>query len=437
MIKEIRLPEISENVESGEVIQVMVAVGDVIEQQQSIIEVETEKAAFEVPSPEKGKVTTVEVHEGQEIHVGDVIIKIDTDIEAKAPEKKPPEPEPAAAEQERATAHEPVEATAETAEVKKPPAEIKQVPAVEERVEHGASAILAGPLVRKLAHELGIDINKVRGSGPEGHVSTDDVKEYARSMITGIGAQPGMTAAKPLPDFSKWGEIEQQPMSRIRKKIAENLGYGWSIVPQATHYDKADITELEKFRAEYKQKVEEAGGKLTITSIILKVVASGLKTFPKFNASVDAGKAEIIYKKYVHIGVAVSTERGLLVPVVKDVDKKDILQLAVELTGLADRTREGKAAPEDMVGGNFTISNLGGIGGVNFAPIVYWPQVAILGVSRAEEKPVYVDGQIQPCSILPLSISYDHRIIDGSDAARFLKWVAERLEKPFLLAVEE
>jgi len=240
-----------------------------------------------------------------------------------------------------------------------------------------------------------------------------------------------------LPDFTKWGNVEKKAMTTTRKKIVDTPRYTWSNVPQVTQYDQADITVLEEFRRQYSQKVEEAGGKLTITSILLRVVALALKEFPIFNASLDTEREEIIYKKYYHIAVAVDTDRGLLVPVIRDVNKKNILELSVELTELAEKARQHKVTPDDMVGGNFTISNLGGIGGTNFAPIIYWPQVAILGVARASQRPVYISGRFEPRLILPLSLSYDHRIIDGTESSRFLRWVAEALEKPFLLAIQE
>jgi pyruvate dehydrogenase E2 component (dihydrolipoamide acetyltransferase) len=226
-------------------------------------------------------------------------------------------------------------------------------------------------------------------------------------------------------------------MTVTRRRIAETLSYAWSNVPHVTQHDQADITGLEQFRRGYVERVQQAGGKLTVTSILLKVVASALKTFPTFNASVDAERDEVVLKKYYHVNVAVDTDRGLLVPVVRDVDTKSILELSVELAGLAEKARANKLTPEEMTGGTFTISNLGGIGGTAFAPIIYWPQVAIMGVARARQQAVYVDGQLQPRLVLPLSLSYDHRIIDGAEGVRFLRWIAQTLERPFLLAVQE
>jgi pyruvate dehydrogenase E2 component (dihydrolipoamide acetyltransferase) len=260
------------------------------------------------------------------------------------------------------------------------------------------------------------------------------VKNYSR-QIRGEGA-PAAVQQVALPDFSKWGEIERKPMTNIRRKTAEHLATAWSNIPQVTQFDKADVTELENYRKRFSEKVESMGGKLTITAILIKVAASALRAFPQFNASVDMGKTEIIYKKYIHIGVAVDTDRGLLVPVIRNVDDKNILQLSVELTQLAERARNKKLTLEEMQGGTFTVTNLGGIGGTHFSPIVNFPEVAIIGISRGNVEPVYNDGRFEPRTMLPLSLSYDHRIIDGADAARFLRWICEALQDPFLMALE-
>jgi pyruvate dehydrogenase E2 component (dihydrolipoamide acetyltransferase) len=240
----------------------------------------------------------------------------------------------------------------------------------------------------------------------------------------------------PLPDFSRWGEIERKPMRAVRRKTAEHLSYAWSTIPHVTHSDKADITELEQLRKRYETKGEAGAAKVTVTAIAVKVVASALKTFPQFASSVDMPREELIYKKYCHIGVAVDADRGLLVPVIRDVDKKNILQLSAELAELAEKARNRRIAPEEMEGGVFTITNLGGIGGTHFSPIVNSPEVAILGIARARMEPVFLHGMFQPRLMLPLSLSYDHRVIDGADAARFLRWVAEALEQPSLLPLE-
>ena len=441
MVEEIRLPEISENVESGEVIEILVKEGDFIQVEEPIVELETEKAAFEVPSPVSGKVVEINIQQGQEVKVGQTLIKVDTEAqkgqEKTSPTKQPkPENKKPAVEQKAVESSHSEKIPKET-ESEGPSTEVEQIELAEKEPVSTTATAPASPSVRQLARELGIDVNEVAGSGPDSRISADDVKKYAKSLIAGVPVAASAKQSKALPDFTKWGSIERKAMTATRKKIADTLNYTWSNVPQVTQYDQADITILEQFRHQYSQKVEEAGGKLTITSILLKVVASALKEFPIFNASVDEEKEEIIYKKYFNIAVAVDTDRGLLVPVVRDVDKKGILQLSVELTQLAEKTRQHKVSPEEMTGGNFTISNLGGIGGTSFAPIIYWPQVAILGVARSSKRPVYINGGFEPRLILPLSLSYDHRIIDGAEALRFLRWIAENLEKPFLLAIQE
>jgi pyruvate dehydrogenase E2 component (dihydrolipoamide acetyltransferase) len=319
----------------------------------------------------------------------------------------------------------------------KPRPEVRPKP--EKRPEPEARELIAAaPSVRRLARELGIDINEVAGSAPGGRVSEEDVRNYARSIILNVArVKPAVqSVAATLPDFTQWGEIERKPMSGIRRKTSAAMSEAWQTIPHVTHFDQADITELEEQRERFGKKVEASGGKLTITAIAIKVAASALKVFPQFNASVDAQAEEIIYKKYCNIGVAVDTDRGLLVPVIKDADKKNILELAVELTELSEKARNKKITIEEMQGSSFTITNLGGIGGMNFSPIINSPEVAILGIARAALQGVFVDGQIAPRLMLPLALSYDHRLIDGADAARFLRWVVEALQQPLLLALE-
>ena len=295
----------------------------------------------------------------------------------------------------------------------------------------------AAPSVRRMARELGVDINGVPGSGSSGRISIDDVKAHARNLMSGAGAaSAGAAKGFALPDFSHWGEIDRQPMRAVRRKTAEHLAAAWATIPHVTQHDLADITALEELRKKYAKQVEEAGGHLTVTAIALKIVAAALKVFPQFNASIDIAAEEIIFKKYVHIGVAVDTDRGLLVPVVRDVDTKNIIQISVELADLSEKARTRKLSLEEMQGGCFSVSNLGGIGGTSFTPIVNAPEVAILGISRARTEPVYRDGAFVPRLMLPLSLSYDHRAIDGADGARFLRWVADAFEQPFLLALE-
>jgi pyruvate dehydrogenase E2 component (dihydrolipoamide acetyltransferase) len=298
----------------------------------------------------------------------------------------------------------------------------------------------AAPSVRRLARELGIDIRRVTGSGPDGRISPDDVQSFVRNALSG-GAAPGTgTPPQGLPDFSRWGEIERRPMSNIRRKTAERLSYAWNAIPHVTQHDKADITALEALRKQYGPQAEKAGGKLTVTSIALKVAERAIRRFPQFNASIDQARNEIVFKKSIHIGIAVDTERGLLVPVIRDVDRKGIIELSVEVSAVSEKARAGKLSLDEMQGGGFTITNLGGIGGTAFTPIVNWPDVAILGISRGAYEPIWKPseslpdgGHFEPRLMLPLSLSYDHRVIDGADAARFLRWVAEAFEQPFVL----
>jgi len=295
----------------------------------------------------------------------------------------------------------------------------------------------AAPSVRRMARELGVDINQVAGTGPSGRISVEDVKGHAKRLVAS-GGRGGAPAAEPLPDFSRWGDVERQAMRAVRRKTAEHLSVAWQTIPHVTQFDLADITALEELRKKYAQQTEAAGGNLTVTAIAVKVVASALRVFPQFNASIDFGADEIVLKKYVNIGVAVDTDRGLLVPVIRSADQKNIVQLAVELAQLSEKARTRKIALEEMQGGCFSISNLGGIGGTYFTPIVNAPEVAILGISRGSMQPVYQKdtGGFVPRMMLPLSLSYDHRVIDGADGIRFLRWVAQALEDPFLLSLQ-
>jgi pyruvate dehydrogenase E2 component (dihydrolipoamide acetyltransferase) len=295
----------------------------------------------------------------------------------------------------------------------------------------------AAPSVRRMARELGVDINEVAGTGPSGRISVDDVKAHTKRLVA-TGGRGGGAAAAPLPDFSRWGDVERQAMRAVRRKTAEHLSAAWQTIPHVTQFDLADITALEELRKKYSKQTEAAGGNLTVTAIAVKVVASALRVFPQFNASIDFAADEIVLKKYVNIGVAVDTDRGLLVPVIRNADQKNIVQLAVELAQLSEKARTRKISLEEMQGGCFSISNLGGIGGTYFTPIVNAPEVAILGVSRAAMQPVYQKdtGGFVPRMMLPLSLSYDHRVIDGADGIRFLRWVAQALEDPFLLSLQ-
>ncbi|HWO93772.1 MAG TPA: 2-oxo acid dehydrogenase subunit E2, partial [Dehalococcoidia bacterium] len=313
-----------------------------------------------------------------------------------------------------------------------PPQAAPTVPAVPSTASAPAS-----PSVRRIAREIGVDISQVTGTGAGGRITEEDVKNFARQILSSLGggaiapspARPGGGPA--LPDFSKWGEVERKPMSGVRRKTAEHLSHAWLAIPHVTQFDKADMTVLEEIRPKYAGEVERQGGKLTVTAIITKIVATALRKFPQFNASIDLATSSIVYKKYVHIGIAVDTEHGLLVPVVRNADQKNIVQIAVEIHQLAEKAKARKLSLDEMSGGSMSITNLGGIGGTAFTPIVNWPEVAILGISRGAVEAVFKDGQIVPRQMLPLSLSYDHRVIDGADAIRFLRWVVDAIEQPF------
>jgi len=428
-IVEFRVPDLGENIESADVINVLVKKGDTISKDQGVIEIETDKATIEVPSSVEGKIVELNVKSGDKVKVGDVLLKVETSGEVPAEKKKSAEKKETSKEKEEKS---------EVTEEKKGEERNGKVEEMKPGERDDQPPILRGsapaaPSVRRIARELGVDINKVPGSGEDGRISMDDVKAYVKKIMSGKTEAVGLGIQKEaLPDFSKYGKIERAAMSKIREKTATHLSYAWTVTPHVTQFDKTDITEFEKDRKELSKKVEEHGAKLTVTGILIKIIAEGLKKFPQFNSSIDMESKEIIYKKYINIGVAVDTEFGLLVPVIKNADKKNLIDISVELNTLAEKARNKKLSLDELQGGCFTITNLGGIGGTYFTPIVNSPEVAILGVSRGNYEPVYnkKDGTFEPRLMLPLSLSYDHRIIDGADAIRFLRWVCEALEEP-------
>jgi pyruvate dehydrogenase E2 component (dihydrolipoamide acetyltransferase) len=488
---EFKVPELGENVTTGDVLRVLVKPGETIARDQPVIELETEKATVEVPSSVAGVVKDIRVKPGDKVQVGAVILTVDENgsgspkpaepaqagaggaTPAEPPEDAAPNPRqpqgepkpdqqpsddqqkppadqkvvsmPRAARPEPAAAPRPAEATraAEPPKATEPPkpAAASAAAGGPPPVDRGPAAP-ASPGVRRLAREIGADINEVQGTGPDGRISEEDVKEYARRILTSVprgAAAPrpaaGVPGATPLPDFTRWGEVERQPMSNIRRTTAMRLSHAWNAVPHVTQFDKADITGMEELRRKYREQVRQAGGDLTVTAMLVKVLAVAVKQFPQFNASLDFDNDEILFKKYVNVGIAVDTERGLLVPVIRNADQKNLTQIAIEVHQLAQRARERKLTLEDMSGGVITISNLGGIGGTYFTPIVNWPEVAILGVSRGTTHPVWRNNTFEPRQLLPLSLSYDHRVIDGADAMRFLRWVVDAIEQPFLLSL--
>jgi pyruvate dehydrogenase E2 component (dihydrolipoamide acetyltransferase) len=476
MPTEFKIPELGENVTSGDVVRVLVKPGDAVSKDQPVLELETDKATIEVPSTVSGTVKEVKVKQGDKVSVGQLVLTVDGDGAADGAEKRErdkaptteskeppkaagaaagdkPKSQPIGAPEEGGLSQEapgqaatPAPSRTEEAPSKPKRGEVVDItrgarsssaaPAAQPQPESGTSeaTVAAAPSVRRLARELGVDIGRVSGSGPDGRVSAEDVQAFARGPASAPHA-PAPAGESALPDFSKWGEVERKPMSNIRRKTAEHLSHAWHVIPHVTQHDRADTTALETLRKQHAPQAEKAGGKLTMTAIALKVVAAALREFPQFNSSLDLGRNEIVYKKSVHVGVAVDTERGLLVPVVRDVDRKGILELSADLARLSDKARAGKLSLDEMQGGGFTITNLGGIGGIAFTPIVNWPEVAILGISRATQEAVYIDQKFEPRLMLPLSLSYDHRVIDGADAARFLRWVAEAFEQPFVLAL--
>ena len=300
------------------------------------------------------------------------------------------------------------------------------------------SSIPAAPSARRLARELGVNIQDIQGSGSGGRISMDDVTAYARRLLAGGAGGGRAAAAAPLPDFSAWGAVERKPMSGVRRATAHHLTQAWNTVPHVVQHDRADMTSIDALRKHLSKKSEAEGrSPVTITAFLMKTLAAALKKFPQVNSSVDLQNEEIIYKQYIHIGVAVDTDRGLLVPVVRDVDQKDIYQLADDIAHAAEKARARKLSLDDMQGGSFTISNLGSLGGGAFGPIVNWPEVAILGVARAKMEPVWADGAFVPRLMMPLSLSYDHRVVDGADGVRFLRWVVEALEQPALIWLDQ
>jgi pyruvate dehydrogenase E2 component (dihydrolipoamide acetyltransferase) len=445
MAIEIKLPELGESIDSATVTRVLVKVGDTVKAEQPILEVDTDKASVDVPASSSGSVKEIRVKEGDVINVGQVVLTLEEAAGAATPPPaaQAPEPSPAKTEPVKSPT---VEKKPAQPEVKKeapqqaasssrtpPPPVSPPPPQAQPSPEQALDEVDAAPSLRRMARELGIDIHAVAGSGAEGRITEEDIRNYARSIILNASGVESVAKVSRIPDFSRWGAVETKAMSGVRRAIAERMYNSWSSIPHVTQFDTADITELE---AERKSLEKQAGGKLTVTAIALKVAAAALKVFPQFNVSVDPLKGEIISKKYIHIGVAVDTEHGLLVPVIRDVNHKNILELSEELTQAAEKARNRTLSLEEMQGGTFTITNLGGLGGVNFTPIVNSPEVAILGISRSAIRPVFLEGEFKPRLILPLALSYDHRAVDGADGARFLRWVAEAFERPLKLLLE-
>ncbi|GGJ87717.1 dihydrolipoyllysine-residue acetyltransferase [Deinococcus aquiradiocola] len=462
----VTLPEVGDNVEQGTVVTVLVKAGDTVSEGQAVIEIETDKAVVEVPANASGVVESVQVKEGDTVKVGGVILTL-------ADGAAPAAPAAPATEAPAAPAAAPAVTGGEQPAGQNPQAQAQGTqnpqtynPAAQAaQTFDGRPVIHAAPSVRRLARELGINLAGVQGSGPAGRISEGDVRglqggtqpvpqapqaqapaaqaptapavQAAAAQLAPVQAAPVQQAAQKLPDFEKWGRVRREDMNGIRKATVRSMTNAWSSVPMVTHFDKADVTRMEETRKAFAARVEKAGGKLTMTAILLKVVANVVRRNPKFGASLDLENQQVIYKDYVNLGVAVDTPNGLLVPVLKDADRKSITEIVLELNELAAKARDRKLKPDEMSGATFTISNLGGIGGYAFTPIVNPPEVAILGVSRGGFEPVWnrETSTFEPRNMLPLSLSYDHRLIDGADAARFVRQICEMLEDPFLISL--
>ena len=479
MSKEFTLPELGENVTTGTIASVYIKEGDTIAENQPVLEIETDKAVVEIPSPFAGKVTSLKVKDGQNIRVGDTVFLVEEDASSKK-DTKP--------EDSKKVSEEPVkdETAKVSAQGRQEAPKLKVLDRPEEEPADGASTsdkpagspvsgddaspkprkgpILASPSVRRLAREKGVDLRDIPLADPNGPITAQDVLNYAQGVSSSenavsspsgqsSGADTASTTSTQqesrVPRKSaaikgdletyddRWGLVAIEPMNAVRRKTAAHMEHCWTTIPHVNHFEKVDITSLETLRKQHARKFEAQGGKLTITCFIMKVLAEALQRFPRFNASIDIENDQMLLKQYYHIGVAVDTDNGLLVPVIRDVDKKSIADLAIELPEIAQRARERKLDLKEMQGSTFTISNLGGLGVSSFTPIINSPEVAIMGISRANIEPVFLNGQFVPRTMLPISISYDHRAIDGADAARFMRWVVTALEQPWLMWLEE
>lgn len=421
---QINIPDIGDFSEV-EVIEILVQVGDTVAAEDAIISLESEKATIEVPTPQGGEVLEILVKEGNLVSEGSPMIKLKAANDTKAQTTK------AAPVAETPPAETPQEPPAEVAKTPEPPK--PKAPPVPSELPKQASGQVphASPSVRKFARELGVALSLVSGTGRKGRITKEDVKNHVKTAMQ-TGGSTVVTAGFDVPpfpevDFTEFGDVESEPLSRIQKISGKYLHRNWVRIPHVTQYDEADITELEAFRNENKADAKAQGFNLTPLAFMVKAMAKALKKFPKFNTSLDNGGENLIYKKYFHIGIAVDTPNGLVVPVIRDCDKKEVFEIAKEMRDISIKAREGKLAPKDMQGGCISISSLGGIGGTAFTPIINAPEVAILGVSRSNLKPVWNGSEFEPRLMLPLSLSYDHRVIDGADAARFIVYLSSIL----------
>jgi len=416
MLKEIIIPDLGEGIDSVEVGEINVKPGDHVDVGDILVLLESDKASMEIEAEIAGTIKDVRVTSGAEVSTNTILATIQPDEAEETEETPPAEPE-SKAEEKVAEQAEPAPPMEE--EIPKKPIE---APVTKRRV------VSASPSVRKFARELGADVTQVQGTGPKGRVLKEDIQNYIKGRLSEAPATGLIRPPQPEIDFSQWGEIEKVHLSKIRRATAVNLQQAWQTIPHVTQHDETDITELEAFRQVYKHAVAKNGGKLSILPFIMKAVANALKEFPDFNSSLDTHGENLIHKKYINLGIAVDTPNGLIVPVIRDVDQKSLSELAVELVDVSTRTRDRKIKPAELVGATFSISSLGGISGTGFSPIVNPPQVAILGVSRSKMQPEYDGTEFQPRLMLPFSLSYDHRVIDGAAAARFTKFIADELK---------
>jgi len=457
------LPDLGEGLTEAEIVKVLVNEGDVLAEDAPLLEVETDKATVEIPSPFAGRVALIHVRPGQSVKVGEVLVTFD-DASGAAPA---PRRQPVAAAETRRDL--PASTTAPAAPGGAPVPTTPQSPAGVVAASASAAGsglapatgpVPATPATRRLARELGVDLRAVRGRGPGGRVTDDDVKAAVGGAgrraapaagrvpqrAPADGQAPERAAAKPLaavgveppplPRFEQWGPVERQPLSHLRRTIAERMTLSATLIPHVTHFDRADITELDAIIRRNVEPARERGLTLTLTGFLLKAAALALQEHPQFNASLDPAAGELIVKRYHHLGVAVATERGLIVPVIRDVDRKPLVDVQRELAALAQRVREGRATLDDLRGGTFTITNIGALGGTGAIPIINYPEVAILGVARGREEPVVHEGKIVPRILLPISLTFDHRVADGADGARFATAIVRRLERPEQLLLD-
>ena len=418
-IEEIKIPDIGD-FDSVEVIEIAVSVGDSVEIEDTLITVESDKASMDIPSPNTGEIKEIKVNIGDKVSEGTPIISL---LISKEGVKKDNQ-----VSKETEEAEEKETPKIEKSENRIAPPTPPKIPETSQLVGQSNSAKAhASPSVRRFARELGVDLGLVYGTGPKNRILKEDVKAFTKSIMSGekLSNKGAFTTPEiPPVDFSKFGEVEQKPLTRIRRLTGQTLHRNWITIPHVTQFDEADITELEEFRKSKLKSAEKEGVKLTLVTFLIKAAVVALQKFPEFNSSIEPSGENLIIKKYFHIGVAVNTKNGLLVPVLKDVDKKGLFEIATEITELSNKAREGKISPKDLQGGCFTISSLGGIGGLHFTPIINAPEVAILGVSRAAMKPIYEQGSFEPRLILPFALSYDHRVIDGVAGAQFTQFLS-------------